>query len=66
MDLQQLATMVRDMRKAQDSWMRGRKTDLLAEAVRKEIAVDRAVAEILGGGQASLFPPETNAGGSKL
>lgn len=66
MDLQQLATMVRDMRKAQDSYFRSRKSDLLAEAVRKEVAVDRAVAEVLGGGQASLFPPEGNAGGSKL
>lgn len=47
MDIEQLATMVKTMRAAQQIYFRKRTSDLLAEAVKHEVAVDRAVEQIL-------------------
>lgn len=68
MDIEQLAAAVKVMRAAQQMYFRKRTSDLLAEAVKHEVAVDRAVEQILAArrSQPTLFSDMADTGGQSL
>ncbi len=67
MTIEQYAALVRTMRKAQDAYFRSRRSDNLTAAVKAEAEVDKATAEVLGGGsQLTLFDPQPRDGGQRL